>query len=77
VLEEPAPLEEARDRLVAANETVKERRRGIAKLSRERTSVAQAVRAWAEAHPTCPTCGGDVVAERLLEDESGGDDGRA
>jgi DNA repair exonuclease SbcCD ATPase subunit len=76
-LEDPAPLEEVRSRLVATQASVDERRRGIAKLSRERTSVTKAVRTWAEDHPTCPTCGGDVVAERLLEIERGGDDGRA
>lgn len=38
----------------------------IARLQHEMAAVLDAVRAWTDANPVCPTCGAEVDAERLM-----------
>jgi DNA repair exonuclease SbcCD ATPase subunit len=58
-------LEKMREATQASDETTQEMR----EIDAEREAVRAQVRAWAKAHPECPTCGAPVDAESLMERE--------
>lgn len=86
VAEPPAPadvarLEELSRRATRATAAAAQCGRQLADLDRQLAAAHEEVEAWAQAHPTCPTCGGPVDADRLLAaaghacDDEGGADG--
>jgi exonuclease SbcC len=64
-------MESAIAALVAAQNDAATRRRQANVLAARLEAVADEIREWAQENPTCPICGGSIVAEALLNDDGG------